>query len=97
MRYLYIKAVRTIKKLYINEFQRLAYKSIFSNMQLPFVLRQFSFFLSNGGNCSSFTYHRLRGYQYGRSRFVFKYYKLSRMQLKRFSNESKLVGIKRSK
>ena len=97
MKYLFIKLKNIFYSIIKYELMRLKYKYIFYNTKLPYFLRQQAFFnLNDLPMNSSLMKLRNRCFQTNKSRAIFKYFNLTRFQLKLKIYSGKNSGIKKS-
>jgi len=97
MRYLVVKVKKLLRKVISNEFEKLKLKVLFLNTYLPFEVRENAFFklvfLNRKFRKSRVQYTCLFT---NNAKFVIKFFKLSRFQLKMQFYKNYLVGIKRT-
>jgi len=96
MRYLLVKVKKLLKKVINNEFEKLKLRVLFLNTCLPFEIRENAFFklvfLNRKFRKSRVQYTCLFT---NNARFVIKFFKLSRFQLKMQFYKNYLVGLKK--
>lgn len=94
MKYLKTKNKRLYKLFYNAELEKLQYKFIFNNLNLPFFIRQQALWkLTSIKN--SYVTIKNRCYITNKNRSLFNYFKLSRIKLRLLASNNYINGIKK--